>query len=162
MKQIRVPSFFCLLYPPLHLVLATEPRSIVTIVTMEELKDRNSYVKATNADGLAILEATAVPSTLPQMAPYPDLLSSQPWCSQCKAIAPFVEKMMKRYPDARFYNYDTDTADDISQELGANRMPTFHAFKDGDLLGSVTGARAAELEKLIKEGYDGKVVEDGE
>jgi hypothetical protein len=27
---------------------------------MEELKDRNSYVKATNADGVAILEATTV------------------------------------------------------------------------------------------------------
>ena len=27
---------------------------------MEELKDRNSYIKASNADGLAILEATAV------------------------------------------------------------------------------------------------------
>ncbi|KAK4555119.1 hypothetical protein LTR86_007885 [Recurvomyces mirabilis] len=111
---------------------------------MEELKDRNSYIKASNADGLAILEATAT------------------WCSQCKAIAPFVDKMIKRYPEARFYQYDTDTADDISQELGANQMPTFHLFKDGDLLGSVTGARAAELEKLIKQGYDGKVVEDEE
>ena len=33
---------------------------------MEELKDRNSYIKASNADGLAILEATAV---LPSPAP---------------------------------------------------------------------------------------------
>ena len=71
-----------------------------------------------------------------------------------------MDKMIKRYPDAKFYKYDTDTADDISQELGANQMPTFHAFKDGDLIGSVTGARAAELEKLIKEAYDGKVVDE--
>ncbi|KAK0366573.1 hypothetical protein LTR91_003309 [Friedmanniomyces endolithicus] len=55
--------------------------------------------------------------------------------------------------------YDTDTADDISQELGASQMPTFHAFKDGDLMGSVTGAKAAQLEALIKENYGGKVVE---
>jgi len=108
---------------------------------MDTLTDRKSYVKATNADGLCILEATAT------------------WCSQCKAIAPFVDKMMEKYPDARYYKYDTDTADDISQELGANQMPTFHAFKDGDLLGSVTGAKAAALENLIKENYDGKVVD---
>jgi thioredoxin 1 len=82
-----------------------------------------------------------------------------PWCSQCKAIAPFVENMTKKYPEVRFYNYNTDTADDISQELGANQMPTFHLFKDGDLMGSVTGAKASAVEKLVKENYDGKVVE---
>lgn len=39
---------------------------------MEELTTLPEYLKASNADGLAILEATAV------------------WCSQCKAISPFV------------------------------------------------------------------------
>ncbi|KAK1052825.1 hypothetical protein LTR12_013727 [Friedmanniomyces endolithicus] len=109
---------------------------------METLTDRNSYVKATNKDGFCVLEATAS------------------WCSQCKAIAPFVHQMINKYPEIRFYQYDTDTADDISQELGASQMPTFHAFKDGDLMGSVTGAKAAQLEALIKESYSGKVVED--
>lgn len=109
---------------------------------MEELTDRTSYVKATNADGVCILEATAS------------------WCTKCKAIAPFVEKMMQKYPDARFYKYDTDTADDIAQELGARQMPTFNLFKDGDIMGGVTGAKPEALEKMIKENYDGKVVED--
>ncbi|TKA82956.1 hypothetical protein B0A55_01545 [Friedmanniomyces simplex] len=110
---------------------------------METLTDRNSYVKATNKDGFCVLEATA----------------AKTWCSQCKAMAPFVDKMIKKYPEARFYKYDTDTADDITQELGANQMPTFHAFKDGDLMGSVTGAKAAQLEDLIKESYEGQVVD---
>ncbi|KAK4545592.1 hypothetical protein LTR36_002942 [Oleoguttula mirabilis] len=108
---------------------------------MEELTDRKSYLKATNADGVCILEATAT------------------WCTQCKAIAPFVEKMVKKYPDARFYKYDTDTAEDIAQELGARAMPTFNLFKDGDIMGGVTGAKAEALENMIKENYDGKVVE---
>ena len=42
---------------------------------MEEIKDRKEYVKATMADGIAILEGTAT------------------WCSQCKAIAPFVDEV---------------------------------------------------------------------
>lgn len=109
---------------------------------MEQLTDRKSYAKATNADGVCILEATAT------------------WCSNCKAIAPFVEKMQKKYPDVRFYSYDTDTVDDITQELGARQMPTFNLFKDGDLMGGVTGAKADALEKMIKENYDGKVVEE--
>ena len=45
---------------------------------MEELKDRNAYVKATNADGVSVLEGTAT------------------WCSQCKAIAPFVDGVCVR------------------------------------------------------------------
>ncbi|OQO11531.1 hypothetical protein B0A48_03258 [Cryoendolithus antarcticus] len=106
---------------------------------MESLTSLPAYLKASNAPGLAVLEATAT------------------WCSQCKAIAPFVTQLQNKYPEARFYNYDTDTTPDIAQELGANAMPTFHVFKDGDLVGSVTGAKGAELEKLVKESYEGRV-----
>ena len=38
-------------------------------------------------------------------------------------------------------------------------MPTFHIFKDGDVVESVTGAKGAALEKAIKNVYDGKVEE---
>lgn len=78
---------------------------------------------------------------------------------RCKAIAPFIEKMIRKYPEARFYNYDTDTALDISQELSAQQMPTFHIFKDGDLIDSVTGAKPKEIEKAISSNYDGTVEE---
>ncbi|EGP88533.1 uncharacterized protein MYCGRDRAFT_29470, partial [Zymoseptoria tritici IPO323] len=81
----------------------------------------SSYLKATNKDGVHILEATAT------------------WCSQCKAIAPFIASLEKKYPEANFYTYDTDTAGDIAQELGVSQMPTFHVFKDGDVVGSVSG-----------------------
>lgn len=60
----------------------------------------------------------------------------------------------------RFYTYNTEEAEDIAQELGVNMMPTFHIFKDGDVMDSVTGAKGAALEKAIKECYDGKVVEE--
>ena len=108
---------------------------------METLTTRNEYLRASNAEGTHVLEATAT------------------WCSQCKAIAPFVSKMMEKYPDCKFYSYDTDTALDIAQELGANQMPTFTIFKDGDIMDSVTGAKAAALEKAIAAAYDGRVVE---
>lgn len=71
---------------------------------MEELTDMKEYLKASNADGTAILEAVT------------------DWCSNCKAIAPFMDKMMSKYPDARFYTYNTDTALAISQELGARQV----------------------------------------
>jgi len=39
-------------------------------------------------------------------------------------------------------------------------VPSFTVFKDGMVMDGVTGAKARELEKLIKENYDGKVVEE--
>lgn len=69
-------------------------------------------------------------------------------------------QMVKKYPDARFYQYDTEQAEDIAQELGVNMMPTFHIFKDGDVMQTVTGAKGAQLEKAIKDNYDGNVVEE--
>lgn len=66
--------------------------------------------------------------------------------------------MIKKYPDAKFYQYDVEGAPDIAQELGVNQMPTFHIFKDGDVENSVTGAKGAQLESAIKNVYgDGKI-----
>ena len=108
---------------------------------MEELKNRNDYSKAMMPDGLAVLEGVTTT------------------CPNCKAIAPKLEEFMKKYPDARFYKYNVDEAEDIAQELGARNVPAFTLFKDGFLADGVTGAKAAELEKLIKENYEGKVVD---
>lgn len=108
---------------------------------MEELKNRNDYSKAMMPDGLAVLEGVTTT------------------CPNCKAIAPKVEELMKKYPDARFYQYNVDEAEDIAQELGARQVPSFSLFADGMIVDGVTGAKADELEKLIKENYHGKVVE---
>ena len=108
---------------------------------MEELRTLPEYLKAANADGTVILQATAT------------------WCSQCKAIAPFVDKLVQRFPEAKFYKYDTDSAGDIAQELGVSQMPVFTIFRDGDLEETVTGARGKALEEATGRVYGGEVVE---
>ena len=42
---------------------------------MDEIKDRKDYSKVLMSDGIAVLEGTAT------------------WCSQCKAISPFIDKV---------------------------------------------------------------------
>lgn len=49
---------------------------------MEEIKDRKGYLKATDVEGVAILEGTAE------------------WCTKCKAIAPFVDKVRINFPSS--------------------------------------------------------------
>jgi thioredoxin 1 len=107
---------------------------------MEELRTLPEYLKASNADGTVILQATAT------------------WCSQCKAIAPFVEKLVKQFPEAKFYKYDTDSAGDIAQELGVSQMPVFTIFQDGDLEDTVTGAKGKALEEAVRKVYKGDVI----
>jgi len=108
---------------------------------MQALHTKTEYLKASNADGTVILQATAT------------------WCSQCKAIAPFVDKLIAKYPDANFYCYDTDHAGDIAQELGVSQMPVFTIFQDGDLEDTVTGAKGKALEEAVGKVYRGRVVE---
>lgn len=71
-----------------------------------------------------------------------------------------TDEVMYRYPEARFYQYNVDEAEDIAQELGARQVPTFTVFKDGMVVDGVTGAKADVLERLIKGEYEGRVVEE--
>lgn len=108
---------------------------------MEDLPDRGAYLKATQqTDGIAILQATAT------------------WCSQCKAIAPYIEKLVKQFPEARFYKYDVDAAPDIAHELGVSQMPTFTVFNDGEVESGVTGNKPRDVLKAIREVYKGEEV----
>ena len=99
---------------------------------LHTLTSKIEYLRASNADGICIIEGTAA------------------WCSQCKAIAPEVKKMVSEFPDARFYVFDVDECPDIAQELGISVMPTFTIFKDGDVQESVSGAKPKDLREKIK------------
>lgn len=82
-------------------------------VKWEEIKNRRDYTQAMMPDGVAILQAIST------------------YCPECRAIAPHLIKMIKKYPDARFYRYNVDVAEDVAQELGATHTPKFSVFVDG-------------------------------
>lgn len=111
---------------------------------MQTLKNRSEYTQALMPDGTIILEGTTLS------------------CPNCRAIAPFLSRMQQKYPDARWYEYNVDEAEDIAQELGVRQVPSFTVFKDGMLVEGVTGAGKVnenKLEGAIRECYEGVVVE---
>lgn len=108
---------------------------------MNTIADRAAYLRAVNPDGVSVLEGTAE------------------WCVQCKTMAPVLQKFIDQFPEARFYQYDVEKAVDVAQELGVRQMPSFHVFKDGELMDSITGAKPKELEKAIRDNYTGEVNE---
>lgn len=110
-------------------------------LNMQTLKNRNEYTQALMPDGVAVMEGVTKN------------------CPICKGMRPIVANLIKKFPDARFYLFNVDEAEDIAQELGARNVPNFTIFKDGMLQEGITGLKPQELEKAIRESYEGKVEE---
>lgn len=108
---------------------------------MQKLNNRNEYTRALMPDGIVVMEGVTKN------------------CPICKGMRPIVANLIKKYPDATFYIYDVDQAEDIAQELGARNVPNFSIFKDGFIQEGITGLKPQDLERAIKENYEGKIEE---
>lgn len=65
------------------------------------LRNRAEYTKALMPDGVVVMEGITKN------------------CPICKGMKPIISNMQKKYPDAKFYVFDVDEAEDIAQELGS-------------------------------------------
>lgn len=116
-----------------------------TTTTPTPLTSKLSYLKISNADGLHIIQASAS------------------YCTQCKTIAPEVQKLVVEFPQAKFYLFDVEEQPDIAQELGIRVMPTFNIFKNGELMEGIVGAKMKMLREAVERnlwgrrwGWDGR------
>ncbi len=73
------------------------------------------------------------------------------WCGPCKAIAPIVEKLAVQYAGrVGFGQVDVDHSPKVSTQFMVRAIPTLLLFKDGQVLGQLTGAHPqAKIEELI-------------
>jgi thioredoxin 1 len=75
-----------------------------------------------------------------------------PWCGPCRAIAPVVEDLAKKYGDRMTIakcNIDDNPATPV--KFGIKAIPTLLLFKEGKLAGQITGmADRAKLEAAIE------------
>ena len=72
------------------------------------------------------------------------------WCGPCKAIAPFIEELSKKYPSVKFIKLDVDKVEEVSQERGVKSYPTFQFFLKGEQVDEMSGANTEELEGKVK------------
>ena len=74
------------------------------------------------------------------------------WCPPCKAIAPHVEEVARRYEGrARVGKCDADTQAALAARYGVRGLPTLLLFRDGRVVGQITGAVSrARIEALIE------------
>ena len=73
------------------------------------------------------------------------------WCGPCTRIAPKVEELSGRFPQAVFLKVDVDKCRGTAQGQGVSAMPTFAFFHQSRKLDTLTGGDPAALEaKVVK------------
>ncbi len=74
------------------------------------------------------------------------------WCGPCKAMAPAMEKMEKKYANKiEFRKIDVDQNNEMAQKYQIESIPTLVIISpDGDVLDKVVGMRGEEnLDKIF-------------
>jgi thioredoxin 1 len=73
------------------------------------------------------------------------------WCGPCKAIAPTVEDLARRYKGKlKVCKMDVDEHQQVPQAFGIRSIPTLLLFKGGKVVGTVIGADKGRLEESVK------------
>jgi thioredoxin 1 len=73
------------------------------------------------------------------------------WCGPCKAIAPAVEEIARRYQGKiKVCKMDVDEHQQVPQAYGIRSIPTLLLFKGGKVVGTVVGADKGKLEESVK------------
>eukprot|EP00816_Leptocylindrus_hargravesii_P005401 CAMPEP_0196819102 /NCGR_PEP_ID=MMETSP1362-20130617/69049_1 /TAXON_ID=163516 /ORGANISM="Leptocylindrus danicus, Strain CCMP1856" /LENGTH=532 /DNA_ID=CAMNT_0042197461 /DNA_START=53 /DNA_END=1651 /DNA_ORIENTATION=- len=72
------------------------------------------------------------------------------WCGPCRKIAPIYEQCAQDYPRITFVKVDVDKAQGVASKCGIRSMPTFHFYKNGELVDKLSGANASELKRLLE------------
>jgi thioredoxin 1 len=72
------------------------------------------------------------------------------WCPPCKMIAPILEEIAAERADSlTVAKIDTDTNPETVRNCGVMANPTLSFYRNGELVGSVVGARTKS--KLLAE-----------
>jgi len=74
------------------------------------------------------------------------------WCAPCRAIAPTIEELAKKYAGkVTFVKLNTDENPQVPQRFMVMGIPTLLFFKDGKLADQVVGAMPrGPLEERVK------------
>lgn len=63
-------------------------------------------------------------------------------------ISPYFEELSAQYTNATFIKVDVDECEDVAAQCEVSAMPTFHVYKDGELVDQFVGASKDKLKAL--------------
>lgn len=72
------------------------------------------------------------------------------WCGPCRMIAPVFESLASQYEGrALFLKVDVDAASDVSQFCSVSSMPTFHGYRNANIVFNFSGADREQLTNSV-------------
>lgn len=74
------------------------------------------------------------------------------WCSPCRQIAPIIKELAAQYGDqVKIVKMDIDSSPATPGRYGVRAIPTILAFKNGEVVQQLQGARPkADFEAMVK------------
>lgn len=73
------------------------------------------------------------------------------WCGPCKMMAPVVEELAGEEPRVKVCKINIDEEMAVAQKYGVMSIPTFIAFKNGEVAGKQIGAvPKSKLQEMIR------------
>jgi len=74
------------------------------------------------------------------------------WCAPCRQIAPIISALASEYGDqVKIVKMDIDANPATPSQYGVRAIPTILAFKDGQVVEQITGARPkSDFENMVK------------
>lgn len=73
------------------------------------------------------------------------------WCGPCQMMGPVVEELAQENPDVKVCKVNVDEQMELAREYRVMSIPTFLAFKNGEVTGRTLGVQQKEeLLELVK------------
>lgn len=107
------------------------PATDASGTTIAEIADKDAFTAAT-ASGVTVVDFWA------------------PWCRNCKKVGPVVSKLATELTSVKFVKVNTVDAEELSNDLKIEALPTFQFYKNGQLVGEFKGSDPAKLEEHIR------------
>ncbi len=107
------------------------------MANLTEISDANFQEKVLQSSTPVLLDLTAV------------------WCGPCKAVAPILEELAGEYGGkVSFYSMDVDKNRQTPNSYHVRAIPTLLIFKEGQVLGQLTGAHPKEkIKELVDKAF---------
>ncbi|KAJ3120663.1 hypothetical protein HK098_004422 [Nowakowskiella sp. JEL0407] len=79
------------------------------------------------------------------------------WCGPCKQMEPEFKKLAETHTSDKvsFLKVDLDEAPEVADMAGVVAMPFFIAYKDGQKVDEVRGARKDKLAEMVEKNLEG-------